>query len=154
MRAFLIPHASPHNSHANRISRASPRRKVERTVQEEKSSRRLLSAANFCAHNASGSCGSSPLRVLCGHKFATIKYRHESESGRELLFRQVRAHRDDLRMPRGDRKKDPPPRRHRLRRRRNRVFAFAAQISEYYSGKGDPFSFIHRGGFLAFLPRN
>lgn len=136
MRAFLIPHASPHNSHANRISR--PRREVERAEQKEQRDYYRHGRPTF-AHNAArasvllGGCFAS-----CGRKFATIKYSTRTSPPASYYF--VKCESTAARVPSSDRKKDLAP------RHRNRVLAFHAQISE----RKYLFSFIHRTHFLRF----
>lgn len=112
MRAFLIPHASPHNSHANRISR--PRRQIKewKSRVRKRVQRRDYYRRSTFAHNAGlvRRCFShlGALRPQVCHN----RIQHESE----LLFREVREH---PRVPRCDRKKDPAP----SPVRRNRVLA-------------------------------
>lgn len=145
MRAFLIPRASPHNSHANRISR--PRREVERARQKEQRDYYRHGRPTF-AHNAArasvllGGCFAS-----CGRKFATIKYSTRTSPPASYYF--AKCERTAARVPSSDRKKDLAPR--RPRRPRNCVLAFPAQISERDRTRKNIFSLSFRRIFFFFF---
>lgn len=132
MRAFLIPHASAHNSQANRILR--PRREVERAEQKEQRDYYRHGRPTF-AHNAArasvllGGCFAN-----CGRKFATIKYSTRTSPPASYYF--AKCEHTAARVPSSDRKKDF------ALRCRNRVFAFPARISEGGSVRVDIFSLL------------
>jgi len=140
VRAFLIPHASPHNSHANRIS--CPRREVERAKQKEQRDYYRHGRPTF-AHNATrASVLLDGCFASCGRKFATIKYSTRTRP-RAIISRSASV-----------------PRREYLRAiarkisRRAVVIAcsrFPAQISTRDCIRGYLFSFIRCRNFFAFF---
>lgn len=107
MRAFLIPHASPHNSHANRISR--PRREIkERTACGKEYSVEIIIGGQLL-HITRGSCVAASRSSAPGCFAATSlpqsNTARERVCPRAIISRSARA----PRVPRSDRKKDPAP---------------------------------------------
>lgn len=130
MRAFLIPHASAHNSHANRISR--PRREVERAKQKEQRDYYRHGRPTFAHNAARASVLLDGCFASCGRKFATIKYSTRTSPPASYYF--AKCERTAARVPSSDRKKDLAPRHAAV------VIACSRSLREYRSAAADIFS--------------